>query len=58
MKFYVQTGKSLDTLAKWVEKGRIKKISVNMAKYKYPLTTKQISTLKQLEKRGVVVQWQ
>lgn len=57
MRFYIQTGKNLDKLLSWCSKGRISKITVDMTKYKYPLTKKQIVALKQVEKMGVVVEW-
>ena len=57
MKFYLETGKDFKKLMRYCEKGRIKKINVDMSNAPYPLSKKARAVLYHLEKNGIIVVW-
>lgn len=57
MKFYRETGKDFNKLIKYCDKGRIKKINVDMSTARYPLSKKARRILYHLEKNGIIVVW-
>lgn len=57
IKFYLETGKDLNKLIKYCDKGRIKKITVDMSTARYPLSKKARRILYHLEKNGIIVVW-